>query len=99
MIARSLFVVVVAVAPIAHADPVVQASIDADHVQPALASLVRRIEEPIGMVARIADPELGLEKDDIVRTIQGESAIGYSYYRSAVSVLYLEVQRRTKTVV
>jgi hypothetical protein len=96
---RPLFLIILlASAATARADTIITVSIDADHVQAALQSLVPRVEEPVGMVARIKDPELGLEKDDIVRTVQGESAFGFSYLKS-VNVLYLEVVRGKKPIV
>lgn len=91
----------VVVARAAHADPTVSLSITAEELATALDTLPERLEEPVGLLALAKTPQLGLEKGDVVRTINGTAPAGLPrpLVVAPAAVVLLEVSRRGKPVV
>jgi S1-C subfamily serine protease len=91
----------VLVARPAHADPTVSLSIAAEELVTALEALPEHLDEPIGLIALVKIPKLGLEKGDVVRTINGTAPAGLPRPGILVPapVVLLDVSRRGKPVV
>jgi S1-C subfamily serine protease len=69
-----VFVVLVVAARSGHADPVAALSVDAATLSAELESLPEQLDEPTGLAVPVRHPALGLEKGDVVRTINGNVA-------------------------
>jgi hypothetical protein len=84
----------------AGADPTLV--VDEAELKAGLDALAEQLDEPVGMLAIARNPKLGLEKNDIVRAINGEAASksGMRGLRhDTASELYLDVLRGKKEVV
>ncbi len=97
----TLALVVVLVARPAHADPTVSLSMGAEELAMALEAMPEHLDEPVGLVAPAKTPKLGLEKGDVVRTINGTSPAGLARpgMVGSAQVVFLDVLRRGKPVV
>lgn len=97
----TLALVPVLVTRSAHADPTVSLSIGAEELAMALEALPEHLDEPIGLIAPAKAPALGLEKGDVVRTINGTSPAGLPRpgMVGSAQVVFLDVLRRGKPIV
>src|SRR4051812_28954180 len=96
-----LVLALVLVASSAHADSIVSLSVGAEELAMALESLPEHLDEPIGLVVTAKMPRLGLEKGDVVRTINGTSPAGLPRHEmvGSAQVVFLDILRRGKPVV
>jgi membrane-associated protease RseP (regulator of RpoE activity) len=92
---------VIAMAAVAHAGPVVDVTLADKDLEGAFAPLVVQYDEPIGLAVIANNPKLGLLKGDLVRAINGEAALvsPSRRLRSDSDLMYLDVVRGGKVVV
>ena len=98
---RSLAVLAVVLwARTAAADPTF--TVDDKDLEAGMASFAEQLDEPVGMLVIARSPKLGLEKNDIVRAINGEPASksGMRGLRhDSATLMYLDVLRGKKELV
>ncbi len=97
-----VLLVVVVLARSVHAEPGVL-SVSQKELADAFDRLLEKLDEPVGLVARVALPRLGLAAGDVVRAINGASPLyDRATDRSDVgyrSVLWLDIVRRGRPLV
>jgi type II secretory pathway component PulC len=98
---RWAVLIFVFVASSARAAPIISLSITADELAAGFDSLAEHLDEPVGVIALAKTPKLGLEKGDVVRTINGIAPAGLSRSKigAPAKVVFLDALRRGKPIV